>query len=275
MPATASVPPRSRVSSADGTSEPTGANSNAESSPRRQPSDEALAEATPSDMASSRALALRVKTCTSMPSARATCATRWAEPPKPKMPRRPPGGHGRLPQRPVADDAGAQQRRRLLVGERVGEPVGVLLPDQEVLRVPAILVPAGEARAHAEVLGPPHAEPAGHVGGAEPRHADAVLQAEAARAGTERVDPADHLMARHDRRMLRRQVALGKVQVGAADSADRHADTHLSRPRLGDRTFDQRQRVTRDRAGPLDHPGSHVTRSAHDGSMLPQPCNGH
>ena len=57
-------------------------------------------------------------------------------------------------QRPVADDARAQQRRGLDVVERVGQRVGVVLVDHGVLGVAAVEVPAGEARVDAEVLAP-------------------------------------------------------------------------------------------------------------------------
>ena len=56
------------------------------------------------------------------------------------------------PQRPVADDPGAQERRRLGVRERVGDRVGERLVHDRVFGVAAVGVPARVPRAGAEVL---------------------------------------------------------------------------------------------------------------------------
>src|SRR5207248_2713069 len=55
-------------------------------------------------------------------------------------------------QRAVSDQAAAQQRRELLVGDAVGEWQAVALVGDGVLRVAAVDVTAGELRVDAQVL---------------------------------------------------------------------------------------------------------------------------
>ena len=79
----ASVPPRSRASSAAGTISPAGAKQIAESRGSGGWSKVSPTHAAPSSVASRRASADLVMTKTVAPSAMATWAARWAEPPKP------------------------------------------------------------------------------------------------------------------------------------------------------------------------------------------------
>ena len=58
------------------------------------------------------------------------------------------------PQRAVADEPGAQQRRGLEVAEALGQREGVARVGHRARRVAAVAVEAGEARALAEVLAP-------------------------------------------------------------------------------------------------------------------------
>ena len=83
-------------------------------------------------------------------------------------------------ERPVADDAGAQQRRRRDVVEHRRQAVGVLLRDDRVLGVPAVVVPSGEAWRQAEVLAAGRAEPARATRAPQPGDADAVAGGEPA-----------------------------------------------------------------------------------------------
>ncbi len=54
--------------------------------------------------------------------------------------------------RPVADDTGAQQRRRLEVTESLRQRVGEVLPGNRILSVTSIRLVAREASVHAQVL---------------------------------------------------------------------------------------------------------------------------
>ena len=81
--------------------------------------------------------------------------------------------------------------------------------------------------------------------------------AEPGRTRPERVDHADHLVAGRHLRSLRRQVALGQVQVGTADAAGAHAHPDLAGPRLRHVPLDQPQRSAVDRSRLRHHPRPH------------------
>ena len=74
----------------------------------------------------------------------------WAAEPKPNRPSR--GGVAGEAQRAVADQATAQQRRRLLGGELVGQRQAEALVGDGQLGVAAVDVTPGEARVDAQVL---------------------------------------------------------------------------------------------------------------------------
>ena len=102
-----------------------------------------------------------------------------------------PLGVAREPQRAVADQPRAEQRRRLEVAEPVGDREAEALVGDDPLGVAAVDVVAGEARAVAEVLAAARAEAALAARPAEPGHAEpaAVLGL------------ADDLVAGHERQL--------------------------------------------------------------------------
>ena len=187
------------------------------------------AEATPRSSASRCAAGDRVRTCTSAPSASATWAVevgRRAE----AVDAQPTAGRQlRTPQRPPADDAGAQQRRQFGVRVAVRQAVGEVGRRDGVLGVPAVGVPARVARVRAEVLGPAPAVPALPAGVAQPGDAGQITLGPAGHAGADRGHLPDDLVAGHDLRPVRREVTLDHVQVGAADRAGPHPQPE-SRP---------------------------------------------
>jgi hypothetical protein len=97
--------------------------------------------------------------------------------------------------------------------------------------VAAVGIPSGEGWRGAQVLRAAPAEPTAAVGAAKPRDSDSVSDRKPSGALPERVDYADHLMARRDVRAFREQVPLGQVQIGATDSAagDPHSDLPAKR----------------------------------------------
>ena len=133
-------------------------------------------------------------------------------------------------QRAVADQPGAEERRRLLVGVALRNRHAVALVGDGELRVAAVQVVAGEARAVAEVLASAQAVPALVVGPAEPRDADPVARREALAAED---DASDDLVTDDERELRVRQLAVDDVQVRAADAAREDLDEHLSRAGLG------------------------------------------
>ena len=155
--------------------------------------------------------------------------------------------HRGQPQRPVPDDARAEQRGGLGVGERRRDRVGVVGAHDRVLGVAAVEVVAGVARRGAEVLGAARAVGAYAARRAEPRDPDAIPGLEARHVGTDRIHCSDHLVARNQRSAMRRQIGLDDVEVGAADAADVHANTELAGAGLGQRDLGLDERTRMDR----------------------------
>ena len=142
----------------------------------------------------------------------------------------------------------------------------------DVLGEAAVHVPTGEQRVFAEVLAPAAAEAAGAVRAVQPGDADAFAEGDLGlrrrvcasgcgrsrwRHGAEGFHDADDLVAGHDGALVRRQVALGHVQVGAADAAGAHADQQLAGAGHGPRQCALPQRLRLGGRGRLDHLGKH------------------
>ena len=170
-------------------------------------------------------------------------------------------------QRAVADDPRAEERCGRHVVETVGQEVGVGLVDEGELGVAPVDVPAGEARVEAEVLPAGGAEATAPAGVGEPRDADALSLPPAGATRPDRVDGADHLVAGRHQVAVRRQVALGQMQVGPAHPAGEDPEADLPGSRLGHRPFESDQRRAVHGSGAVDGPcrhrrGGHTHRPA-------------
>ena len=121
-----------------------------------------------------------------------------------------PLGVAREPKRPVADQAGAQQRCDLEIGVLLGQPEAEALVGDGVFGEPAVPVVAGELRPVAEILEVGEAVAAVSVGPAEPRHADAPPLPD---------DLGDDHVAEDERKLRVRQLAVDDVEIRAADRA--------------------------------------------------------
>ena len=223
MPAMANVPPRSSAASAGGTRVPTGAKRMAESSGSGRRC--VGGPGTRGPELQRQRLRLGRPGHHMDAGAMGQCDLRRdvRGAPEPVDPEPATFGEVGPPEGPVADDPGAQQRCDLLVAEPLGQGVGVRLLDDRVLRIPAVDVPAGEARGEAQVLAAGDAEPARAAGVGQPGHPDAIALAPAGGAGPEPVDDADHLVPRRHASVTRREVPFGQVEVRPADAA--HART--------------------------------------------------
>ena len=142
---------------------------------------------------------------------------------------------GRLaahPQRAVADQPGAQQRRRLLIAVAGGEREAVALVRDRVLRVAAVDVPSRELRAlgtgsrarcvqyrHSPSVHPSHGTPTRLPSSPTP----AVLV-----PAPRRLDGADDLVAEDARWVADLHLSVEQVQVGAAYGARVHPQQQLS-----------------------------------------------
>jgi hypothetical protein len=154
-----------------------------------------------------------------------------------------PLGVARKAERAVADQPGAEERRRLEVVETVGNRQAVALVCDDPVRVAAVEVVAGEARRLAEVLAAGEAEAARAVRPAEPRHSEALPV----------LRPADDLVAQDEWKLRIRQLAVHDVEIGAADAAGRHAEPDLAGRRHRRRNLLQPQRL----AGRVEHHRTH------------------
>src|SRR5690606_1098973 len=99
----------------------------------------------------------------------------------------------------VADEARAEQRRGVLVGEAVGDRKGVADVRDHDVGIAAVAGPAGELRPVAQVLAAARAERAGPARPAQPRHAEAPADLQI-HAGPGRLHAPDDLMAGYARR---------------------------------------------------------------------------
>ena len=145
--------------------------------------------------------------------------------------------------RSEADDARAEQRRRMLVVDRIGQTVGKIFAHDGLLGISAIAIPSGKACVGAEILAAFAAVSAATVGFAQPCDADPIADFEAPAPGTQAFDHTDDLVSGNDSGMFAGKIALDEVQVGPANAAGRDAHRNLSRSRNRRRLFDQSQRL--------------------------------
>ena len=164
-------------------------------------------------------------------------------------------GVARHPQRAVADQPGAQQRRGLVVGIAVGDREAEALVGDGALGVAPVDVVAREARPLAEVLA------AASGSSAQRRRSSRATARRRGRPGRNarrpRPPPAtrpDDLVARHERQLRPVELAVDHVQVGAADAARVHVEQHLAAARA-------RGRAGRPGAADARGPSSTIART--------------
>src|SRR5213078_4498911 len=179
MPAHTTVPPFTTFFSATGTSSPTGAKMIAASSGSGGAVSASPAQTAPRSSANCVAGAREGEHTPSLVARHLRYEVARGSEPVDAEPLR----GARRGERAVADEAGAQERRRL----RVAQPLGQGEPERRVredaVGVAAVEGVAGERGAVAEVLAAGAAVGTFAAGPAEPRDADAVAGAEAGDAG--------------------------------------------------------------------------------------------
>ena len=154
------------------------------------------------------------------------------------------------PQGPVADDPGAQQRRRLDVAEAVGQPVGEPLVDHRELGVAAVDVPPGERRR--PCTGSPG--PARQNRQAPQVRASQGMptrspSASGAHPGPSAVDRPDHLVAGHHPGVPWARSPSARWRSVRHTPHTETRTAHLPGPRLGHRSLHRLERPTVDRSG--------------------------
>ena len=170
--------------------------------------------------------------------------------------------------RPVADQPGAQERRRVQIVVAFRQRQHIRGVDDSVFGVAAVLLIAGEAGIGAEILAPAAAVIAVPAGVREPGDTDARAECRGLDLRAARDHRSHDLVAGYDRNLRVGQVTVDEMEVRAADPAGMNPDQHLGRARLGTRQRAQDQRT----AGTLAHHRLHrrcrhrERRSAHSGS---------
>jgi hypothetical protein len=153
----------------------------------------------------------------------------------------------------VADQPGAEQRRRLQIAVALGQGEAVVRLRLGIFGIAAIGLVAGEGRCVAKVLAAGAAIGTNPASASEPGDADALAGREAGDAVPQLLDRTDDFVSRHDRQLRVGQLAVDDVQVGAADAAGAHLHDDLAGSGSRPGHFDQSQRL----AGPLQAHGSH------------------
>ena len=109
----------------------------------------------------------------------------------------------------------------------------------------------------AEIFVAADAGAAALAGVAEPGHADALADLEAADAGAETIDPSDDFMAGNDRDARVGQFAVDDMEIGAADAAGRDFQADFAGAGQGIGTLRPFER----RADPVENHGMHQATS--------------
>ena len=169
--------------------------------------------------------------------------------PEPIQPDRCAGPYLRALDRSVADDAGAEERRYLLICNRPRQRVCKILAHRRPLRVAAVSIPSGEAGIGAEIFPISPAVRTYTTGLAQPGDSDPCTGAEAPATLAEFHHFTNDFMAWNNPLMTGRQIALRHVQIGAAYPADSNPHQQLARLRPRPFDFDRLQRIGFNRRG--------------------------
>src|SRR5208283_713761 len=138
--------------------------------------------------------------------------------------------HTRHPQAAEADDAGAQQRRRVQVIQFLRQLEDKIAARRGKLRVTAIDGVAGEHRLIAKIFFSTPAIRTGSIHPADPGNADSRTDRQVCSCSLH--DIADYLVAGDERVLSRRQFSIYDVQIGAADPAGTHPKQNLPSGKL-------------------------------------------
>ena len=149
-------------------------------------------------------------------------------------------------------DAGAQQGCRGLGIEFVRDARERVRGRDHVVGIAAVVGDAGDAEFPAGDEVAAAAAVAMAAVAAVPAHADPLFRPPRLGPGSERVDAAGDLVARHPRVADARKAALLRERIAVADTAGLHPDPDLAVPRARHLPLDQLER--RSRRGDLDNP---------------------
>ena len=140
-----------------------------------------------------------------------------------------PGG----PERPVADQAGAEQGSGLNVGDLRRQGEAVALVRHGVLGVAPVEGVAREPGPVAEILPAGPAVPALTIGPAKPGYPHPIARTETSGPGPGPLDRRHDLVAKYKGELGIGELAVGHVQVGPADAAGPDPEQYLAGTGLG------------------------------------------
>jgi hypothetical protein len=143
----------------------------------------------------------------------------------------------------VPDQAGAQQRSGLQVGETFGYRKAETGVGDGILGVAAVDLVPGEPGVLAQVLAPGETVAALAVGPPQPRHPDPVPHREAVRAPSDLLHGADYLVAWDQGQSGIRQLPVNDVQIRPAHGAAVYAQEELLLSWLGHRHLRDPERL--------------------------------
>ena len=174
-----------------------------------------------------------------------------------------PSSHGEIgpAKRPIANDASAEKRCSLLVAEGIGKFIRVRFIRDDVFRVAAVDVPAGEKWRRAQVFPPAETEPTLAARTGQPGDPDAGAHRKTSASFAERINGPNDLMAGDNLMAFGGQVALRQVQIGPTDSAHADPEPNLSWSGNRHRPIDLHQGSRVNRPGPAHGPCFHRTLS--------------
>src|SRR5262249_42989136 len=148
----------------------------------------------------------------------------------------------RLGECPEPDDARAEERGRVTIGEARWDGVCEVRRRDDELGEAAIDRPAGELGGVAQVLASARAVRADAARPVKPRDSHAIAAGAAGHMPADGGDRPYDLMAGHDGDAVLAKVALDGVKIGAADSARRDANEHVGLADFGRGNVFERER---------------------------------
>ena len=151
----------------------------------------------------------------------------------------------RKAKRAPADETGTEQRRKRGGVAFFAQAKSIACVGDRVGRVAAVSRVAGEDRPVAKIFPLAHAIGADAAGRSKPGNADPLSKFQTFDVRAERIDSPDDFMARNDRELRVRQLAIDNMEIGPADAACFHPDPKLARAGDGIGQFLEDQRPAR------------------------------
>ena len=166
----------------------------------------------------------------------------------------------------ITDDPAAQEGRGSHVSEPGRDAHGDVRSNAQVVGEATVAIPAGEGGRAAQVLAAGQAGPAGSVGPGQPCRPGPLADDPALDTRSDCRHDANRLVARDDRRPMRRKVAGCDLEIGPANRARGDAQDELARQRVM-APQDRAIRVARPEQAEVAEPRAHPSAASRSRSM--------